>query len=375
MTVRIGDVTFSDWISLKYEGGYTDTFIFHIDALNDLPPFVYRPLLQRLVAHLNQKRPGSSLWIRVDSPGEWYLAEVKRSILPGLGLPYAVTRVEEEPDYCSFSYRPRLFYSSLHRPPAVEDGFSHVSQEELKCLQVLGRIRKGDEDEVASLVGLPETLTYDILQSLQKSGLTVHKIGEKMQKDKSMPYEMDPFPMWHPTRAGLAIALRSWGASKKVHFSGFKELSPHQIGSPHRNTSRMWPAWLRSAWPDTEIWIGWSEVRLPEMSVLPDSLAWGRIQGYETLFWLEVGDEHKRRDKITEITTRRLDQARGLCDQTGIRLVYAQLSTNWVNESARWACINLPKDVAVVMGNMNKFGELPIVEWGDFKPVPTRPRY
>ena len=37
MTVRLGDVTFSDWISLKFEGGYTDTFIFDIDALNGLP--------------------------------------------------------------------------------------------------------------------------------------------------------------------------------------------------------------------------------------------------------------------------------------------------------------------------------------------------
>ena len=37
MTVRLGDVTFSDWISLEFEGGYTDTFIFDIDALNGLP--------------------------------------------------------------------------------------------------------------------------------------------------------------------------------------------------------------------------------------------------------------------------------------------------------------------------------------------------
>src|SRR5690606_19493374 len=49
MTVRIGNITFSDWISLNYEGGYTDTFIFDIHALNGLPPFRYRPLLQRLV--------------------------------------------------------------------------------------------------------------------------------------------------------------------------------------------------------------------------------------------------------------------------------------------------------------------------------------
>jgi hypothetical protein len=99
--------------------------------------------------------------------------------------------------------------------------------------------------------------------------------------------------------------------------------------------------------------------------VIPDALAWGKIQGYETLFWLEVGDEHKRKDKIADITAKRLDQAWELYERTGVRLVYAQLSTNWVHEAARWACINLPKDVAVVMGNPRRFGELPMLEWGN----------
>lgn len=97
--------------------------------------------------------------------------------------------------------------------------------------------------------------------------------------------------------------------------------------------------------------------------MIPDGLAWGRIQGYETLFWLEVGDEHKDRDQITDTTTRRLDQAWKLCERTGVRLLYTQLSTNWVYEAARWACVELPNEVAVVMGNAKRFGELPTVEW------------
>ena len=109
MTVRLGDVTFSDWISLKYEGGYTDTFIFDIDALNGLPPFDFHPLLQRLVAELDKKRPGASLWIRVTSPGEWYLMEVKRSMTSGFSIPYVVTTKDKTPDYRSFSFGPRLF--------------------------------------------------------------------------------------------------------------------------------------------------------------------------------------------------------------------------------------------------------------------------
>ena len=366
MTVRLGDVTFSDWISLKYEGGYTDTFIFDIDALNGLPPFDFHPLLQRLVAELNQKRPGASLWIRVTSPGEWYLMEVKRSMTDGFSIPYVVSSKDNVPDYRSFSFGPRLFSSSLPRPPKVNDEFSSLSREELKCLQVLTRNRKGIEEEIASLAGLSETTTYDVLQNLQKRKMVVFKLGEVFQKDKSKPKKMDPYPMWHPRRKGVSIALRSWGASEGVDFSGVKEVNPHLIGTPHRTNSRRWPACVRSAYPLTEIWTGWTEVQLPETSVRPDALVWGRIQGFETLFWLEIGDEHKKRIDIQRITRIRLASALIFCQETGVRLVYAQISPPWVQDAVRWVCDQLPPEVAVVMGNPKKFGKLPTVEWGKF---------
>jgi hypothetical protein len=364
MTVRIGDVTFSDWISLKFEGGYTDTFIFDIDALNGLPPFDFHPLLQRLVAELDKKRPGASLWIRVTSPGEWYLMEVKRSMTDGFSVPYVVTSWDKTPDYHSFSFGPRLFSSSLPRPPKVDDEFSHFSREELKCLQVLTRNRKGSEEEIASLTGLPERITYDVLQGLQKKKKVIFKLGEVFQKDKSKPKKMDPYWMWHPTRKGVSVALRSWGASKCVDFSGVKELNQHLIGTPHRTNSRRWLAWLRSAYPLTEIWTGWTEVQLPEISVRPDALAWGRIQGFETLFWLELGDEHKKRMEIQRITRIRLASALQFCQQTGVRLVYAQISPKWVQKAVGMALGPLPPDMAAVTASTRKFGKLPTVEWG-----------
>ncbi len=363
MTVRLGDVTFSDWVGLKYEGGYTDTFIFHINALNGLPPFGYHPLLQRLVAELNQKRPGASLWIRVTSPGEWYLMEVKRSMTQGISIPYVVTPTDETPDYRSFSFRPKLFFSSLPRPPTANDGISRFSQEELRCLQVLTRIRKGNEDEVSSLAGLSETITHGILQRLQKNKMVVLKLGEKFQKDKSKPKKMDPYPMWHPTRPGVSVALRSWGASRGVDFSDVKELNPHLIGTQHRTISRWWPAWLRSAYPHASIWTGWSETKIPGISVFPDALAWGRIQGYETLFWLEVGDEHKKTKDIEKITKIRLKSALKFCRETGVRLVYAQISPKWVQEVVGIALGQMPPDMAAVMASIRRFGKLPTVEW------------
>ena len=74
---------------------------------------------------------------------------------------------------------------------------------------------------------------------------------------------------------------------------------------------------------------------IPDSSMLPDGLAWGRIHGFETLFWLEVRDEHKSRKQIKEITKKRLDEAWEFCQVTGVRLVYTQLSVNWIHEAAR----------------------------------------
>lgn len=360
MTVRIGNITFSNWISLNHEGGYTDTFIFDIHALNGLPPFRYRPLLQRLVAELNRKRPGASLWLRVDAPGEWYRMEVKLAMRRGLSIPYALTSAGVAPEFHGFSHPPRLFHSAPLPPPKATDDLPSISPDELKCLQVLVRIWKGHQDEIASLTGLSRHMICEILEALKKRGLAVHKIG----RNEDDPTKADPFPLWHPTRQGTSLALRSWGAPKGIHFSRFKEVNPGKICTPHRSISRRWQAWLRSAYPRAEIWTGWSESMLPGMSVYPDALAWGRLQGYETLFWLEVGDEHKKKEAIESTTRKRMKSALRYCRRTGVRLVYAQLSPNWVRENAGWALRRLPEDAAVVMGDWRKFGILPPVEWG-----------
>ena len=363
MTVRIGKMTFSDWVSLPFQDGWSDTFIFRIDAQACIPPFEFAPLLKRMAAHTFSKRSSASLWVQVDAPGEWYAAEVIRS-LRGLAVPFVVSRAGITPNYVDFSFPPPLLYSQSQPPPALEDKQQSVSQGELRCLQALGRMEKGSEQEVASQAGLPVELTSNLLDMLKAKKLVVYKISPKIKRDKSKPEQMDLSPLWHPESKGLSIALRSWGVPIGLDFKNRIEENLQQIGTPHRYISRNWSEWLKSAWPHAEIWTGWSEVRIPGISVIPDALAWGKIQGYETLFWLEVGDEHKRRDKITEITTKRLDQAWELSERTGVRLVYVQLSTNWVHQAARWACVRLSNEVAVVLGDWKKFGELPIVTWG-----------
>ncbi|NJC96688.1 MAG: hypothetical protein FIB03_10200 [Anaerolineae bacterium] len=363
MTVRIGDVTFSDWTSLQYPDGWTDTFIFGIDVKACIPPFNYAPLIRRLVAHVVNKRSCASIWVQVDSPGEWFVAEVRKS-LRGLKLPFAVTRTGARPGVLEFSRRPQMFNSPPPKPPAVDKNLPTVSPEELRCLQALARIDKGLESEISSLTGLTREATTNCLRGLADRSFLAHEMLLKIPPVKSKPKQISFLPYWRVKRQGLDLALRGWGAPRGIVFPKRKEAHLWQIGTDHRHISRLWSDWLKSAWPETEIWTGWSEVRLPESRVVPDGLAWGRVQGYESLFWLEVGDGHRSEDRILKITRKRLVHARKLCQRTGARLVYTQLSTSWVHNVVRWACVDLTREEAVVMGNMRQFGELPVLEWG-----------
>jgi hypothetical protein len=363
MTVRLGNVTFTDWVSLQFPNGWTDTFMFRISPGACVPPFSYEEPLKRMAAHANLKRPGASLWVQVDGPGDWFAAEI-RHCLKGMKIPFAVTKAGTTPTHLDFSRPLQLFHSQSQPPPVVGDGQEEVSLVELHCLQALGRMVKGDVQELASLTGLPLEITKTLMVCLAEKKLAVLKASPKIGRKYSRPQQMDLFPLWHLTSKGLSLALRSWDIPKGIDFTSRLEEHLWQIGTPHRHTSRLWADRLKSAWPQVEVWASWSEVQIPGLSVIPDGLAWGRIQGYETLFWLEVGDGHKSRKKITDITTKRLDGAWKLCQRTGVRLVYIQLSTNWIIEAAHWGCVKLPDEVAVAMGNMRRFRELPTIEWG-----------
>lgn len=349
MTVRVCKATFSDWVSLPLDGGWTDTFIIRISALACLPPFVYEDPFKRIASYMVRKRKSASIWVQVDAPGEWYALEL-RSALEGLRLPYAVTRVGKQLALVDFDKPPWLGYRSSERPPVVPEKPHSLSSEDILCLQALVRMKEGEANEIASLTGLPRDGMNSLLASLGKAGYVT-------QSDSLESY-------WKCKRKGKSLVLRTWGIPPNFAFKRKEENHQWLIGTPHNHHSRLWPHWLRSAWPQAEIWTGWCEVSIPEASVLPDALAWGRIQGYETLFWLEVGDTHKSKVDIETTTVTRLQDALKLSRRTGMRLLYTQLSTNWVHEAARWACVNLDADVAVVMGDQRKEGNLPLVEWG-----------
>ncbi len=361
MGARIGTVVFSDWKSLPFQGGWTDTFIFRMSALTCLPPFAYASLIRRMTAPVRKLRKSASIWVQVDAPGKWYEAEVRRS-LRGLQLPVAVT-ASEDLEWTDFSYRPWLGLTPCPPPPFVENGQSQVSAQEILVLRALARMVKGNEHELAALTSLPVAFVQSVLAGLAARGLAVFEISRRILRDPSKPVQVDLFPSWHLTRRGLSLALRSWGVPPNLPFSARLEGNLYQIGSAHRRIARLWPAWIKAAWPQAGIWTGWSEVRIPELAVIPDALAWGTIDGSETLFWLEVGEEHKTRQEIVADIGRRLLHAIALSERTGVRLIFTLLGPKWVQVTAKWACRHLPPYVAVMMGDWQAFGELPTLEW------------
>lgn len=361
MAVRIGKITYADWVSLPFEGGWTDTFIFRIDALACIPPFEYAPLLKRMVAHTRVKRPSASLWIQVEGPGEWFAVEV-RNALKGLRMPFAVTKADTQLDILDFSRPPTLLFSASQRPPAVETTYPPLSLDELRCLQTLSRMQMGTRDEIAALSGLPLDQTEGLLSLLAEREWVEYEVfADPGQCPKWIRSDAR---FWRVRETGLSLALRNWGVPKGIQFTSRLEENRRDIGNTHRHLARLWPAWLKAAWPQDEIWIGWSEVGISGLSVIPDALAWGRIEGYETLFWLEVGDDHKSEREISNTTRKRLDQAGALCARSKVRLVYTQLSRQWVHKAAREACVHLSSETAIVLGSWKMMGELPAFEWG-----------
>ena len=352
------DLSFSGWRSTRVGDYWTDTFIFEISPFHGLPPAEYAFGLYRLASALVRSRPGASLWVQVkDAPGQWYLNAMKSALRSKGKLPIAISSPStlDRPAPSDYLVLPRLNKTKPLDPQKVQRVDFHLSSPALASLQTLGRIDHGTLMEVASLAGLDYLVGQSGLEELLRAGL-VESESDDRKKEQG--------PIWHLKREGLTFMLRWWGIPKEVYFGRRKERALSDPDGQHRLISRLWPFWLRTAWPHAKIWTGWSEVSLPGLSVTPDALAWGMLGGLETLFWLEVEDGHASRDMIRKKIRRRFIQAAAYANQEQFHLVFAMLGRDWVLEAARGAFVNLPAHVAVTLGDWRAVGQLPLTEWG-----------
>ena len=381
MPVRVGTSVFHSWKALEFPpAGWTDTFIFSMQSDAGLPPDAYAEVVKKLTWQLNKLRRGASVWVQVDGPGMWYGKEVRR-FLRGTPIAVAVTGVDVPQSMTeSFSLSPHTIPIPSGAPPQAEDwSMGDLSRDAVACLRVLARIQDGSTSEIAALSGFGIDLARKLLRSLveEEYGVCISDfvtpakpkqttlIGGR-EIGRSNPGEKKKARFWQPTKKGISVALRSWGLPPDYYFPERKEFRTPK-DSRHRRRARQWPAWLRKAWPHVEVWSGWSEVYIKGLKATPDALAWGQMDGSETLFWLEVESGHSSGQLIQKKMSRRLSQASAYAENLGVRLVFVLLGMPWVQEAARPALAGIPPTVAVVTGDWNKFGELPVVEWGKIR--------
>lgn len=358
MAVLFENQVFSDWRSAEKDQQWSDVFMLRISPFAGLPPVEYALGMYRLAAWLIRKRPSASLWVQVEGPGVWY-RETLRSVLRWKGkLPIAVSAPSSlgKPDLFDYVVFP---YLEPQRPPEVQRVKVEpvpLSKPALLCLQILARIERGMLSEIASLSSLAPLQAQAGLEALAKAGWVTQ---EATQSKK------ETVKFWLVRREGLFLALRSWGIPREVAFARRKELALSDPAGEHRRISRLWPAWLQTAWPHVQIWTGWSEASLPGLSQTPDGLAWGLMEGFETLFWLEVESGHASKEEIRQKIRRRFMAAVEYVKEKKYHLVFALLGREWVCEAARPAFVNIPeREVAVTIGNWQEFGRLPLTEWG-----------
>jgi hypothetical protein len=349
MAVRVGPLVFRTWQSLSFRNGWSDTFYFPMSPGDGLPPRDYAEIV-RLMAHtLARLRRGASIWVSVENlGGEWFREEVRRALL-GLPVSVVVTAgLPANPELAHFSYVLGLDRIPPPPPPCTPDLYlENIPMRALCCLRALARMESAYTAEVASQAAFSLPVARRALVGLQDRGL-VSVINGK-------------YPAWQIRRPGLSLALRSWGLPPGVPFRSRCER--RSSGGRHLRTLRLWPAWLRRAWPQAEVWAGWSEVAFGRLR--PDALAWGRLDGQEVLFWLEVESGHASREELQRKTLHRFNQALVYARSFPVRLVFVLLGLPWVLRSAVTVFRNLPIDAIVVLEDWKSFGFLPVPGWGE----------
>jgi hypothetical protein len=352
MAFELERMAFSAWRTTHRKGLWTDVFILRISPSAGLPPWAYAVGIRRLAALLIRKRPEASLWVQLDGPGRWYLQTMRAALGWRAKLPIAISPPSSlpHPDRHDYLVLPWLSASKPQAPVRVATTPHPCGPVELACLQVLARIERGSAPEVASLSGIEEAQALAALESLTARNLIAPQHGKEA--------------IWQLRHKGLSMALRSWGIPIKAAFACRKERALSDPDGEHRRISRLWPGWLRAAWPQVDIWAGWSEAGLPGLAQTPDGLAWGRMAGVETLFWLEVESGHDSREGLRRKIRRRFVQAVEYVREQEMALVFALLGRAWVCEAVRPAFVNIPDTVAVVLGNWREPGHLPLTEWG-----------
>src|SRR5271157_1983579 len=339
MAYSVEKLVIPDWKNVEVGGGkYTHTFIFPISSNNLLPPPDYCDVIERCAPAIVRNHSTASIWVQVNSPGLWYPLEVRRALSHVKNIAVAVTRSGSDLRISDFSNcMPYLSNSRISPPPFAKNWVSPVKENPLACLRVLTRLGQGLTKEIASLASFSVRTTLDALNSLEERKLIAH-VYPAEERDAKKLYSKK-YPYWILKRSGLRVALRSWGVVPGVRFSSLLEKRHGEgEGTRHKIASRLWLASLKESYKElAEVWAGWTEVNIPEMRLTPDALAWGKMEGRETLFWCEVESGHLGTEETAAKLLRRLRTASRYANQMEMKLVFGVLSVQWLQDAIKMA--------------------------------------
>ena len=420
MAYHVGSLVFDDWCSLHLDRGWSDTFIFRVSARSGLPPMDYARVIKRILPPLAKLRRGASVWVQVDAPGRWYANELKRA-MGRTPCPVAITTDDAPPDASLFSFSVRQGVTPMPSPPRVRavagiKAMPHLGKSATRVLQALARIQGGTAGEIASLAGMTEKTARTALQGLELLRLAEfmnrpprkrpnkatrlrlkHRLAgwrrarrgfrirtkparthrpvlpapdilkhllARLRRMRKKHFRTQPKRWWRITRPGKSLALRLWGIPSGISFQSGWERA-YQPGWRHVRTARLAPAWLRQT-GQMEVLGGWSEVSVPGYRVVPDALVWARVEGDETLVWVEVqgGSRPKEMTAFLRRMRLRLRRACEYARRHRARLVFLVLGKPWVVQTLRQQPVELDHTEAVLLQNWLEYGKLPTILWG-----------
>lgn len=328
-----------------------DVFKHSLSATDGLPPYSQARIIDLISNRLKKARPDPCLWVSVDAPGSWFISELDRLVKHK--IPTFIAPKNEHPTRVfdfephGYPYRPQQpEHLQMDRVFKVED--YNLKASALRVLRILARLKTAHTREITSLSGFSETHVRNLLKQLQVENLIEWK-------------RVGKYDGWEIKNSGLRLAHRSWNVPKGVHFAQYRGEFRY-AGARHRRVSRMWRAWLETAYPSIEIWDCWTEV--PVRYGIPDALAWGTHNGQETLFWLEVDSGHSSRKTMEKNYSRRLQLASSHAFYWRTPIVFCILGQPWVVENFGWCIPKMSPRVAIIGHDWREFGILPEYEFG-----------
>ena len=126
----------------------------------------------------------------------------------------------------------------------------------------------------------------------------------------------------------------------------------------------MWPLWLRKSWGSyIELWECWTETYL-KPGGYPDALAWGKYNGEEMLFWLEVDTGHTGRERMRTKYNRSVQKAAEYAALVGIKIIFVIVSRRWAVAPLHFGFPSLSSNIAVISHDWSDVGRLPIPQFG-----------